>query len=69
MIEEAQVVIHKGNEPDFIAYLLDADVLTGEHGAEIDLAPADADAAALGDGDGAVVEGILKLAESAIRAR
>jgi hypothetical protein len=59
VIEEAQVVFHEANEPYFIAHLLDADVLTGEHGAEIDLAPADADAAALGDGDGAVVERVL----------
>ena len=46
VIEEAQVVFHEANEPYFIAHLLDADVLAGEHGAEIDFAPADADAAA-----------------------
>ena len=62
MIEEAQVVLHKGDEPDFIAHLLDADVLAGEDGAEIDLAVSDADAATLGNGDGAVVKRVLKLA-------
>ena len=68
MIEETQVIFHKADEPDFIADLLDADVLAGEDGAEIDLAAADADAAALGDGDGSVMEWILKLAQSAIPA-
>ena len=40
--------------------LLDADVLTGEDGAEVDLAAAEADAAAVGDGDGAVVERVVR---------
>ena len=68
MIEEAQVVFHKADQPDFIANLLDADVLAGEDGAEIDLAAADADATALGDGNGAIVERVLKLAEAAVGA-
>ena len=68
MIEEAQVVLHKADQPDFIANLLDADVLAGEDGAETDLAAAEADATALGDGDGAIVERILKLADSAVGA-
>ena len=42
MIEEAQVVLHKADEPDFIANLLDADVLASEGGAEIDLGAAGA---------------------------
>jgi hypothetical protein len=66
VIEEAQVVFHKADQPDFIANLLDADVLAGEDGAEIDLAAADADAATLGNGDGAIVERVLKLADSAV---
>jgi hypothetical protein len=55
VIEETQVVFHKADEPDFIAYLLDADVSAGEDGAEIYLAAADADAATLGDGDGTML--------------
>ena len=47
MIEEAQVVFHKTDEPDFIADLFDADVLAGEDGTEVDLSAADADGAAL----------------------
>ena len=61
MIEEAQVIFHKADEPDFIADLLNADVLAGEDGAEVDLPFAEADTAALGDGDGAVVERVVKL--------
>ena len=61
MIEEAQIVFHKADEPDFIAHLLDPDVLAGEDGTEIDLAPTDANATALRNGDGAVVERILKV--------
>ena len=62
MIEEPQVVIHKADQPDFIANFLDPDILTGEDGAEIDLAAAEADAAAVGDGDGSVVEWVLERA-------
>jgi hypothetical protein len=38
VIEETQVVVHERDEPDITAHLLDADILAGEHGAEIDLA-------------------------------
>ena len=68
MIEEAQVVLHKGDEPDFIAHLLDTDILAGEEGAEMDLSAPEADAAALSDGNGSVVERVVKLAEPAIGA-
>ena len=62
MVEEAQVVIHEADEPDSIADFLDPDILTGEDGAEIDFSASDADAAALGDGDGSVVKRVVKLA-------
>ena len=66
MVEEAQVVVHEGHQPDFIGDFLDADVLTGKDRAEVDLAAAEADAAALGDGDRAIVQRVLELAEAAI---
>jgi len=47
MIEESQVIFHEGDEPDSIAHLFDADVLSGEDLAETDLALADADTAAI----------------------
>jgi hypothetical protein len=41
--------VHKADQPDFIADLLDADVLAGEQGAEIDLSASEADTATLCD--------------------
>ena len=41
---------------------MDADVLTGEDGAEVDFSMADTDTAALRDGDGSIVGRALKLA-------
>ena len=58
--------MHKADEPDFIAHLLDTDILASEDGAEMDLSAPEADAATLGDGDGSVVERAVKLAEPAI---
>ena len=31
VVEEPQVVVHRSHEPDSIAHLRDADILTGEH--------------------------------------
>jgi len=50
VIEEAQIVLHKADEPHLLADLLDADVLSGEHGAEVDLAFSDADTPTVGRG-------------------
>jgi hypothetical protein len=61
VIEEAQIVLHKAHQPHLVADLLDAHVLAGEDGAEIDFAAPDANAAAAGDGDGAVMEGVFEL--------
>ena len=69
MIEESQVVVHKADEPDSIAEFLNPDVLSGEHCAEIDLKVPETNAAALGDGDGSVVERVVQLVEPVIRAR
>ena len=57
MIEEPQVVVHKADEPGSIADFPDPDVLTGEDDTDIDLAAAEANAAARGDSDGSVKEG------------
>jgi hypothetical protein len=54
----SHVVFHKADEPDFIAYFLDADVLASEDGAEVDLSAADADAAALRDACTVLIAGI-----------
>ena len=66
MVEEAQIIVHKADQPDLIRDLLDADFLASEDGAEVDFLPPEADPAALGDGDGPVVERVLEVRESAI---
>ena len=52
--------MHEADEPDALFDLFDADGLTGEDLAEIDLAHFEADAAARCDGDGFIVEGIVE---------
>jgi hypothetical protein len=54
--------MHKGDEPNTLVDLLDADVLPGEDRAEVNLALAKADAATMGDRDGAVVQRVSELA-------
>jgi hypothetical protein len=49
-VEIPQIIVHKGDKPDLFAHLFDSDVLTGEHDAEIDLLPVEADAATCGTG-------------------
>jgi hypothetical protein len=48
--------------------LFDADSLAGEDLTEIDLLAIEANAAAAGDGDGLVMEGIFDLGETLVRA-
>ena len=61
MIEEPQILVHKAHEPDFLADLLEADVLSGKYSAQVDLSTTDADPAVTGDGDGSVVEGVFEV--------
>ena len=49
--------MHEGHEPDSLGDLRDADRLAGKSMAQVDLAPAQADATAARDRDGAIVEG------------
>jgi hypothetical protein len=59
-IDIAKIVVHEADEPNVLADLLEADALTGEDGAEIDLLAIEADAPAPGDGDGPVVEWVIE---------
>ena len=43
VVEVPQVMIHESDEPNVVAHLFDADVLTGEDGTEIDLLAVEAD--------------------------
>ena len=68
-IEEAQVVVHKADQPDFLRHFLDADVLTGEDGAQVDFSGSEAEATVLSDGEGAVVERVFQLRQARIGSR
>lgn len=61
VVEEAQVVVHKADQPDLLLDLADADPLAGKDMTEADFALADTDAPARGDQHRAIVEGVLRL--------
>ncbi len=69
MVEVAEIIVHKADEPNVLADLLDANALAGEDGAEIDLLAIEADAPACGHGDGSVVEGVIQVGQSSVGAR
>ncbi len=69
MIEEPQVVMHEGDEPDALADLFDADGLAGQGFAEADLFSIDTELSAARNRDGFIVEGILRLADIGIGVR
>ena len=52
--------MHEADKPDAVSDFPDTHSLACEDGAEVDLAPSDTDAPALGDLDCAVVEGVLR---------
>jgi hypothetical protein len=60
--------VHEGDEPDALVDLFDSDHLAGEDLAQVDLAGVEADAAAGGDDDGLVVEGVVELGQALIGA-
>jgi hypothetical protein len=62
VVGEPQVVVHKAHQPDLLLDLADAELLAGEDRTEADRALPDADPPAVGDGDRAVVEGVLSFA-------
>jgi hypothetical protein len=68
VIEKSQVVVHEGDEPDFIGRGLDAYVLSSEDLTEVDLALAQANTAAMSDGDGSVVKRYSSSPKAATRA-
>ena len=53
MVEEAQIVVHKADQPDFLIDFAHANRLPCKGLAEVDLPLSDADTAASGDDDGA----------------
>ena len=61
LVEESQIILQEADLPDFVVDLAHAHELAGEDVAEVDLAPAEADATATGDADGAVVERVVRV--------
>jgi len=61
-----QIIIHKADQPDVIVNFLDADRLAGKDGAEVNLFVAQAEAAAIGDDNDFVVEGIIDIGQSRV---
>jgi hypothetical protein len=57
VVEVAEIIVHEGDEPNFLAHLFDADAFASEDDAKIGLLPIEADATACRHGDGPVVEG------------
>jgi hypothetical protein len=60
-IEVTQMIIHKTDQPDIILNFFNADGLAGKDGAEVNLFATETDAAAIGDDNGFVVEGIIDI--------
>jgi hypothetical protein len=50
LIEESQIVVDEGHQPDLLGDFLDADILAGKDLTQVDLAPGDADATAVRHG-------------------
>ena len=65
-IEVSQIVIHKAHQPDIVVHFFDADGLTGKDLTEIDFLLAQTDAAATGDHDGFIVQGIVDVLQSTV---
>ena len=55
-VKEAEIIVHEADEPDLVSDLSYPHILDGEHRAEVDLAPSDADPPALGHPHGAVTK-------------
>ena len=49
VVEKAKIVVHEADQPGLVGDLLDPDGLPGEHGAQVDLVIAEADATTAGD--------------------
>lgn len=59
-IDIAQIIVHKTDQPNAFADLLDAEGLPGKGCADVDLLVIDADSSACGDEDWPVMEGVVQ---------
>lgn len=62
-IDEAEIVAHEADEPNTVVDLLDAEPLTGRYNRDIDALALNADWAAMGDQDLAIMAGIGQIGQ------
>ena len=67
-IDIAEIVIHEADQPDAVVDFLNADGLTGQGDAQIDLFAIKAEPAAAGDVHRSVVERVMRLRNAFARA-
>jgi len=65
-IDIAQIIVDEGDEPNSLVDFLDAEPLSGQDSRDVDFLSVDADTAAGGDEDVAVVEGVFEVGEALI---
>ena len=63
-IDIAQIIVDEGDEPNSLVDFLDTEALSGQDGGNVDFLSVDADTAAGGDEDVAVVEGVFEVGEA-----
>src|SRR5215813_8156657 len=68
-VEISEIVMHEADEPDPLVDFLDAELLAGQHGRDVDLLAVQAQATAGGDDNVAIVEGIAEFRQAGIAAR
>src|SRR6185312_1736989 len=68
-VEVSEIVVHEADEPDAVVDFLDAELLAGQHGRDVDLLAMQAEPSAIGDENVAVVERIGQLGQAVIAAR
>ena len=67
-VDIAQIIVDEADEPNSLVDFLDAEPLSGQDGGDVDFLSIDADTAAGGDEDVAVMEGIFEIWEALIGA-
>src|SRR5262245_12394338 len=68
-VEVSEIVMHEADEPNAVVDFLDAELLAGQHGRDVDLLAMQAEPSAGRDDDIAVMEGIGQVRQAGIGAR
>jgi hypothetical protein len=62
-VDIAQIIVDEADEPNSLVDFFDAEALSGQDGGDVDFLSVDADTAAGGDEDVAVVERIIEVGQ------